>query len=71
MSPIARPEAADALMVSRNTIGNYLAGRTTPKPVFLRKWAEHTGVPLEWLTGILDNPDLRNADSRCTERMAA
>ena len=38
------------LGVSRQTVGNYLAGRTKPKLATLRVWADVTGVPVEWLT---------------------
>lgn len=40
---------ADELGVSRNTVGNYLAGRTTPPRPTLRVWALRCGVPFEWL----------------------
>lgn len=70
VSGVTIPEMADALMVSRNSIGNYLAGRTTPKPVYLRVWADRCGVDIEWLTGKSDYADLRNARSRCNARAA-
>lgn len=44
-------EMADELGVSRNTVGNYLAGRTRPHKAVLRVWALRTGVPYEWLAG--------------------
>ena len=54
---------ADELEVSRDTISNYLAGRTrTPRAVLIA-WAFRTGVPLEWLlTGEepQDNPGATN-----------
>lgn len=49
----------DQLGVSRNTIANYLAGRTAPDRRTLIAWAFATGVPLTWLeTGQAqtDNP---------------
>lgn len=42
-------EMADYLGISRNTVGNYIAGRTrVPKPT-LTLWAMRTGVPKEWI----------------------
>lgn len=38
-----------ALDVHRNTISNYLAGRTTIDRRTLIAWSFATGVPLEWL----------------------
>lgn len=42
-------EMADELGLSRNTVGNYLAGRTRPHKAVLRVWALRCGVPYEWL----------------------
>src|SRR5690606_11588498 len=42
-------EMADELGVSRNTVGNYIAGRTRPHKAVLRVWALRTGVPFTWL----------------------
>lgn len=39
----------DALGVHRNTISNYLTGRTQVDRRTLIAWAFATGVPLEWL----------------------
>lgn len=56
-------EMALRIGVSRQTIGNYLAGRTAPKLAVLRVWAEETGVPLEWLaTGRLTSGDAEPSD---------
>ena len=41
---------ADALGVHRNTIGNYLSGRTQADKRTLMAWALATGVPYGWLT---------------------
>lgn len=50
---IASGDMADYLGVSRNTISNYINGRTEPRKQTLRLWALRTGAPLEWLqTGI-------------------
>lgn len=40
---------ADHLEVSRNTVGNYLAGRTAAPTPTLRVWALRCGVPYRWL----------------------
>jgi transcriptional regulator with XRE-family HTH domain len=70
-SGVSIGEMADLLMVSRNTIGNYLAGRTHPKRRYVAMWAMRTGVPVEWLVqGKAEGPDLPSADSRCTARAA-
>lgn len=49
VSGISVATMALKLGVSRQTIGNYLAGRTTPKLAVLKVWAEETGVDLGWL----------------------
>ena len=44
--------------VSRNTVGNWLAGRTTPRRSDLIAWAETCDVPVGWLeTGRFDPPE--------------
>ena len=41
---------ADEIGVSRGTVSNYEAGKTTAiKRLYLRTWAMRTGVPVEWL----------------------
>jgi plasmid maintenance system antidote protein VapI len=46
---ISIAEMADFLGISRNTVGNYIAGRThIPNPTLIL-WAWRTGVPREWL----------------------
>ena len=42
-------DMAEALGVSRNTIGNYRSGRTHPSKLQVKEWAVRTGAPLEWL----------------------
>ena len=49
VSGVKVTEMAMILGVSRQTIGNYLSGRTTPKLGVLKVWADETGVDLEWL----------------------
>ena len=46
-------DMTEVLGVSRNTVGNYLGGRTQIKDGSLRSWAMRCGVPFEWLkTGV-------------------
>lgn len=40
---------AEELGLTRVTVGNYLALRTTPSRSVLRVWALKCGVPFEWL----------------------
>ena len=42
-------EMALRLGVSRQTVGNYIAGRTNPKRAVIEVWADFTGVYAEWL----------------------
>jgi len=51
-------EMADYLGVSRNSVSNWINGRTTPGLPVLRSWAHRTGVSLGWLvTGDADAED--------------
>lgn len=40
---------ATHLDVSRETVSTWINGRHAPSTAALRVWAEHTGVPYEWL----------------------
>lgn len=40
---------AELIGVSRNTIGNAEKGNVKPRPITLRAWAFHCGVPLSWI----------------------
>ena len=42
-------QMADYLGVSRNSISNWINGKTRPNQPALRLWAMRTGVPYEWL----------------------
>jgi transcriptional regulator with XRE-family HTH domain len=42
-------QMADILGVDRNTVGNYLHGRTRPRDAVLRVWAMETGVDFDRL----------------------
>lgn len=57
-SGVSVHDMADELGVSRNTVGNYLAGRTMPHKAVLRVWAMRCGVPFEWLAGVEVTPKL-------------
>ena len=48
---ISVEEMATGLGVSRNTIGNWETGRSTPRRQSVIAWAQLTGAPLDWLTG--------------------
>ena len=42
-------EFSELALVSKKTINNYEADRVTPRPLALARWAQVTGVSLEWL----------------------
>jgi transcriptional regulator with XRE-family HTH domain len=42
---------AEALGVTRNTVGNYEMGKTAPQRPVLRAWASLCDVPFGWLIG--------------------
>lgn len=48
-SGVSVQEMADTLECSRNTVGNYINGRTSPDYPALRLWAMRTGYPIGWL----------------------
>lgn len=52
-------QLADVLDVNRNTVGNYLSGRTVPARATLAAWAYLTGVPFAWLISgaVPDGPE--------------
>ena len=43
-------EMADYLQCHRNTVGSWVRGKTRMRPVFIRVWADRTGVPAEWIS---------------------
>lgn len=47
---------AEALGVTRNTVGNYEADKTKAQRALLRAWASLCNVPYEWLVGDADVP---------------
>ena len=49
---IRSAEMALVLGVSRTTITNYEAGRSTPTLDIVAKWSTLTDVPIDWLAGI-------------------
>lgn len=49
VAKVGKAEMAEYLGVTRNTVGNYVNGRTTPDLRTLRLWAMRCGVPLNWL----------------------
>lgn len=46
---VSRSEMADLLGVNRNTVGNYVAGRTRIPRASLLVWAMRCGVSLNWV----------------------
>lgn len=42
-------EIAESVGVSRNTVSNWLGGRSIPAHEQLTVWSAYTGAPLEWL----------------------
>lgn len=47
-------DMADYLVLTRNTIGNYISMRTKIPGPALKLWAMRTGVPVEWIeTGMI------------------
>lgn len=60
-------EMAEYLEVSRNTVGNYMAGKTQPPGAVLKLWAMRTGVPRQWLE-IGKTPDQPEPDGGLTMR---
>lgn len=42
-------DMAELCVVHRNTISGWIADRARPMKIFLRIWAETTGVPVQWL----------------------
>lgn len=64
-------DMAETLGCDRNTVGNYLSGRTTPRLPTLRVWAMRCGVPLDWIrygTGPATDDDGNGGGSRRTTR---
>lgn len=49
VSGMDQGELAEAMGVSRKTIGNNESGGVTPRKIVIRAWALATGVDAEWL----------------------
>lgn len=49
-------EMAEFLGVERNTVGNYMSGRTHIPGPALRLWAMRTGVRMEWIVTGAEEP---------------
>lgn len=60
---------AEYLEVSRNTVGNWINGHTSPPATALRLWALRCGVPYEWLkTGQTPDGDDPSTESGTTHQ---
>lgn len=68
---ISVQDMADHLGVSRNTVGNYLAGRTSPNRAILRVWALRCGVPLDWLAPDDSGRTQDGRSSGCSSELTA
>ena len=66
-------QLADDLGIHRNTVGNYLSGRTPIDRRTLIAWAVVTGVPFKWLeTGVAPGPEGGDTiDTRNTHRYSS
>ena len=42
-------EFAEAIGASRQSLGHWESGRRDPKPIYLRAWADASGVSLHWI----------------------
>ena len=52
---ISSQEMAEALEITRNTVGNYEHGRTIPGRAMIMAWAAITNAPIEWLLDLDPN----------------
>lgn len=60
VADVSVQEMAGLLEKSRNTIGNYLSGRSEPDAPALRLWAFRCGVDLDWLRYGITRPNTPN-----------
>ena len=50
---MSQKDMENYLEYHRNSVGNWVTGKSNPSSLVLRVWAERTGVPVEWLrTGL-------------------
>ncbi|WP_230101281.1 helix-turn-helix transcriptional regulator, partial [Microbacterium sp. Bi98] len=49
MADLEQAQIAEAIGVSRNTVSNWETGRSEPSATFFVRWAQATGVTLDWL----------------------
>ena len=70
---VTKEAMADYIGVSRQTISNYLIGRTVPTIGYVRNWADRCQVSVSWLlTGHADtDTDDRDYPSGNTSALAA
>lgn len=71
VSGMDQGELAEAMGVSRKTIGNNESGGVTPRKIVIRAWALATGVDAEWLeTGEISDPGPDGGGVPVTSRYA-
>ncbi len=63
LAGMSAPEMARFLSVHRNTMNNWLNGKTAPNHRTLLLWSMKTGVPLPWLEGGDETPTWAPRDS--------
>lgn len=49
LADLDQGQLAEAIGVSRNTVSNWETGRSEPSATFFIRWAQATGVTLDWL----------------------
>ncbi len=65
LADIDQASIAEALGVSRNTVSNWETGRSEPSATYFIRWAQVTGVTLDWLAEGL-NAEIPAADATGT-----
>lgn len=56
-SEISQQEMAELVESHRTTLTRWMHDEIVPKKIYLRIWAEQTGVPFEWFEEVLPGPE--------------